>query len=544
MQRKGMVAVMKKLIFMFVLFTLMLTLLACAGGVDFGDTSSTDESSSVSEDYSDPSSQESAYEEPFSQENSSQDESSNEQDITSEDSINESEEVSKEESKETSKETSKEESKETSKETSKEESKETSKETSKEESKETSKETSKEESKETSKEESEEESSEESSVEIKTETPKIYGCTKLYDSAFVILGTCEEGAVIYYTANGVTDFTESDNGYFSARIKSTSSSLSVILRAEVSGKASSDNFNYTAKPKSVSSGQWDIIAGKNYQFHLDYTLADYLHNNLYSQSQLDGLTQKLKNRQSSFGDTEIIYLLVPSPATIYPETMPTEYKQNGSVSRLDQVMDALNKAGIKYIDLKSLFTAHKNDKYKLYWKTDSHWTDYGAFLAYNELFSYISEKYPDAAPRAFDEFDWIEDYYVGGDMSYYLEYYMGYYTDSLLMKEYNIRREAKFVMPTQISSINRYVSNKILTYDKDTMPAKTIINTNRGTLPTAIVMRDSYSTQLYDILAERFNLTCYEPMWSFSINSNDMAKYNPDYIIYIIVERNLDSVFS
>jgi hypothetical protein len=224
--------------------------------------------------------------------------------------------------------------------------------------------------------------------------------------------------------------------------------------------------------------------------------------------------------------------------------MPAEYKPQASTSRLDQIMSSLDKAGITYINIKELFSNHKNDNYKLYWKTDSHWTDYGAYLVYKELFDHISKKFPAATPRAFSEFDWVEDYYVGGDMSYYLEYYFGYYTPDLLMKEYNVLRKPKFTMPNAIRGIKRYQSDKILTFDQSIMTAKKVLQTSRSNLPSAIVMRDSYSTQMYDILAERFNTTVYQSMWSFSINYQDIGKYDPDYLIYIIVERNLDAVFN
>jgi hypothetical protein len=49
---------------------------------------------------------------------------------------------------------------------------------------------------------------------------------------------------------------------------------------------------------------------------------------------------------------------------------------------------------------------------------------------------------------------------------------------------------------------------------------------------------------MYDILAEGFDRTYYEPMWSFTYSERDISRYNPDYLIYIIVERNLDSVFN
>ena len=376
-------------------------------------------------------------------------------------------------------------------------------------------------------EESSEEPSEEVSVEA-LEMPTVFGCTRLYDNSYVILGHCVEGAVIYYEANGTKYSTGSDHGWFSARIKYRSSYEKVRLWAQL-GDAVSPVKEFLAQPKSVGSDKWDIIAGKDYQFHLDYTLQDYLHTNLYTQSQMNALVSTLKNRGERT-DAEIIYIVVPSPASVYPETMPDVYaeQQNGDVSKYDQLMEVLENAGVTYINVKELFAQHKDDGYKLYWKTDSHWSEYGAYLVYKELFDHISQKFPQSSPRAFDEFEWKEGTFRGGDMAYYLEY------DDEVMSEYNVARIPLFDMPRSISQVRRYVSESKLTYDSDTMPAARTISTG---------MRDSYSTQIYDILAERFDKTVYKSMWSFSFNAQEVKSAGVDYVIYILTERNIGSAF-
>lgn len=384
-------------------------------------------------------------------------------------------------------------------------------------------------------------SEEQSQLAVPTlEAPTVYGCTKLYDKAFVIMGNCGDGYRIFCKYDGKTESTMSDHGYFSVRVESLKAKLDVELWAEKDGEVS-NALLYTARPKAVAANQWKIIAGKDYQFHLDYCLNDFLHNNLYSASQISSLASRLETRQSQTS-AELIYIVVPSPATVYPETMPEKYvqKQNGNISRLDQVMGAFEAAGITYINVKALFEKHKNDEYKLYWKTDSHWSEYGAFLVYTELFDYISKKYPEAKPHGFDEYEWLSDFYYGGDMSYYLEYYGG----NMPMKEYNVLRKPKYTLPSSIQRINRYVSDKQLTYDQNIMPNAHTITTNRPELPSAIVMRDSYSTQLFDILAGNLNKTVYRPMWSFTFNQNEVKSNNADYVIYILTERNLDSVFN
>ena len=67
-----------------------------------------------------------------------------------------------------------------------------------------------------------------------------------------------------------------------------------------------------------------------------------------------------------------------------------------------------------------MFEPHKYDEMPLFQHFDSHWTDYGAYLAYVALFEHISERFPAAAPLPIDAFDWNPDYYQSGDMPMYL----------------------------------------------------------------------------------------------------------------------------
>jgi len=331
--------------------------------------------------------------------------------------------------------------------------------------------------------------------------------------------------------------------------------MRVELTVQVSGKEDSEALSYNAVPKSVSAEQWALIAGADYQFHIQYTLADYLRTNSYSASALESIRQRLESRLESIRsvspETEVLYLLVPSPATVYPESMPSEYKPQDKPSRLEQVTALLEDVGVHTFDLTALFEAHKSDEYKLYWKTDSHWTDYGAYLAYEALFDYISEAFPAAAPRQFSEFTWQEDYYYGGDISHYLEYYNVnnvkngvYYGSTPLMREYNVLRVPAFSVPSQIlRSVDRYKTDHILTYDIAAVQYGKTIQTNRPELPSAIIHRDSYSGQMYDILAERLDTTVYKSMWDYTVNLSQIKQMQPDYIIYLVAERNIGEVF-
>ncbi len=375
-------------------------------------------------------------------------------------------------------------------------------------------------------------------VPVGADKIKIHYCSYSEKPYFAMVGQCEDGATITAECEGETVSSESYKGWFSIRLKCSKKSAKVKLTQTVNGETVS-LIKYTAKPITPSADMWPVVTGKNFQFFFQKMLPDFRGQNVGGDYSYKNVTIKVKNRLNQMRknnpDAEIIYMVVPSSMSVYPELVPDSYKPATGQTRLDKTMAALKEAGATVIDLKELFSQHKDDEMTLYYKLDSHWADYGAYLAYDALFDHISQKFPDAAPRSVDEFNWNPDYYESGDMTYYLQ------MSQQVVKEYAYYRTFNFQAPSSITSIPRYRSSTMLCYH-DAMTEQRDIYTYRNNLPNITVMRDSYSTQLYDLVAERANTTHYHGMWDFTWNAGTIAAENPDYVVYIVAEWNLDSI--
>ncbi len=394
-------------------------------------------------------------------------------------------------------------------------------------------------------EESDEESNEDESSEESVDNT-VYGDSGLvikYASYsekpyFAVVGTCDEGAVVSAVTDEGVISSQSYHGWFSLRLKCSGSSVKVAMYQTVDG-VESEKEKFSLKPITPGSDMWPIVTGGDYQFFFQKMLPDYQCTNVPSSGNLSQLTNRIKSRlnalSTSSPDTEIIYMIVPSSMTVYPELVPEKYKQGTGKSRLDAVIGAIEAGGATAIDLRDAFAEHKNEEMPLYYKLDSHWAEYGAFVAYTELFDHISQKFPAAAPRALDEFTWEGKFFSSGDMTYYLA------MSQSAVPEYSYYRTANFDMPSEISSIPRYRATNSLVYSNQVTYEYTI-DTNRSNLPSCIVMRDSYSTQLFDILAERMDTTVYKGMWGYTWNQQEISSMKPDYVIYILAEWNIDSV--
>lgn len=355
---------------------------------------------------------------------------------------------------------------------------------------------------------------------------------------FALVGTCSQGAIVTAETGDGKIESVSWNGWFSLRLKCSEGSVNVALSQKV-GNESSESYTYKATPRTPSSDMWGVVTGGNFQFFFQKMLPDFKCTNVPAASTLSGLTSRLSQRidalKTTSPGTEIIYMIVPSSMTIYPELVPDDYAQGSGQSRLDAVLNAINASGATAIDLRPAFTAHKNDEMPLYYKLDSHWSDYGAYIAYCELFDRISVRFPSASPRSVSEFNWNAGFYESGDMTYYLQ------MSQTEVKEYAFYRTLGFDAPNSVTATPRYRSSTMLCYSDSVTYANRIV-TNRSELPSCMVLRDSYSTQIYDILAERMDTTDYKGMWDYGWYAADIASQQPDYIIYLVAEWNIDSL--
>lgn len=367
----------------------------------------------------------------------------------------------------------------------------------------------------------------------------------------VVIGQCDIGATVTLTCGKEEYTSESWYGWYSVRFLCAGSSADVVITQSIDGVQSGAPLETTVSPKNAGNAE-GVIAGGNFQFFYQKCLRDFQHTNLYNEGVLNSLKSRVEGRIANIEkqnlDTEIIYMVVPAAMTVYPELVPEDYEQGEGDSRMDQVLNTLAEAGATVIDLRPVFEEHKNDEMPLYFKCDSHWTDYGAFIAYTELFNHIFEKFPDAAPRSFDEFNWFGGYYKTGDMPVYLNMVSGsIYENGVIgdkdVLEYGWYRTFADGTPVSedVTEVPRYRADVQMVYSNNVTWANTI-RTKRDNLPTCIVMRDSFGTQMYDILAERMDKTLYKAMWDCGYPGAEVVTNKADYVIYIIAEWNLDSV--
>ncbi len=383
-----------------------------------------------------------------------------------------------------------------------------------------------------------------------SDKPDILEYSFLDSNRFILFGTCEDNAVVEATNGKDTIKTTADKKCFSISLPKTGSQTTVTITITADGKLASEPVTYTVNYKTPPSeqGSWSMLWGTNYWTFLtkhpggDLGYKDIMRTNALSDAQINAFKTRVNQKVAALkkikSDAELIYIIIPSPATIYTEELPSYIKPTNGVRRIDQIMAALAETDAKFVNVLDLFEAHKNDDLKMYWKLDTHWNDYGAYLVYNELFEMIDDKFPDASPHKFSDFNFKEHYYYGGDMTLYLK------VPNYVVQEWNTLRVPKFQMHQNITKVQRYVSDKQLTYRDGIIDQKITVKTDRPELPTMVIYRDSYSAAIFDILADRCDASYWHAMWDYTLNVNEFKNVDADYAVILINERNISSILN
>ncbi len=364
------------------------------------------------------------------------------------------------------------------------------------------------------------------------------------DDLVIFGGKCTVGAKIHvrghlheYQVFGTDD----DNWFVEVQIPSGVSTLTITQQEP--GKAESDPIIVTTQPNYTLDferyGEYRSALGDNMQGHYYGQFDDWMGNNILTDKQVEGLTSRLKTRVDFLAenDCELVYLIVPNPISIYPETAPIRYpKSTADTSRTEQFYAAAREAGATVIELEDLFWAHREDEFKVYNKLDSHWTSYGAYLAYDALMDHITSDWSDLEPVV-----------PGEDVEFYNEVVDG----GDIVVAYDLESSRIQENATFVNWLVQTVDNPYTFYEGTNRPyyppisdQKTVSNHHAGgkDVPSAMIIRDSFSTHMYPFFNQTFSEVYWQDLWNYNFDQKWITECKPDYYIVLITERNIGSI--
>jgi alginate O-acetyltransferase complex protein AlgJ len=272
---------------------------------------------------------------------------------------------------------------------------------------------------------------------------------------------------------------------------------------------------------STSSSSAVAIGADNWLFWLTEPV---MANDPFTPEQLKAWAQLLQNRSDLLKEQniEFVFMPVPEKSTIYSEYLEPRIRVIEGASRLRQLIDYLQKnTTVKTINLTPIFGQEKIS-HQLYLRTDTHWTDYGALVAANQIFRILQKSFPAVTgiePASLHPSEMI----VSGDLAKMLGLY-GVLTERIFQfNEKNIQAktpEGK-AMVSQTSELGSTVETALKTQN----------------LPRAFVMRDSFTLALQPFLSERFSYAKY--FWSEAMPVRMLLAAKPHVVIEETAERHL-----
>ena len=356
-----------------------------------------------------------------------------------------------------------------------------------------------------------------------------------YPDRIVIFGKAEPHSTL--TVRGGAEETatvRTESGDFAAEIKIKQDRESTLfISSKTDGKSESGEVKVQARYRR-SNGYKNVVVGKEGHLHYQDTVPDFTGESLLDDATVAGyvgyLSAKADRIHAVSPETKIIYVIPPNHLTVYPETAPDELAaQKADNSRLSQLAAAFRGSDkLIFLDLTGpLLEAKKTAPYRLYNKTDTHWNELGAYYGCCALLDIIAEDFPAAAPDPLSSFDVYAQLTNGGDMANFLG------ADLSAVKEEGIFVRAKNGLKSGISK------DHSMNFENAWFSDQREFSIDGDGLPTMIMYRDSFSTNMMSFLAEKFSYSIFHTMWEYAEETELYGQMRPDYIIYEFVERGL-----
>lgn len=210
---------------------------------------------------------------------------------------------------------------------------------------------------------------------------------------------------------------------------------------------------------------------------------------------------------------EFYYLLIPNKERVYKELLPDYIKvsENNPISEVKDYIEENSKINVLYLE-ESLLNAKKERD--IYYKYDTHWNRYGAFLGTVELLKKMNPN------LNIGEYNINEINKGGGDLA-----------NMIGIKEY-LDDDVDY----QINLLDVNMS-----YDKEENGAVTITtNKDAKIKKNLLVIGDSFSERMEQYLSSFYEKIAYVHVLDYK--KNMLADYQIDIVVFESVERYINRI--
>jgi hypothetical protein len=269
-----------------------------------------------------------------------------------------------------------------------------------------------------------------------------------------------------------------------------------------------------------------VILGKNgWLFYTgDGEIEDFRGITKYDSKTLEKWAKTLEMKRIWLEKRGIRYLFLvpPNKSSIYGEFLPDSCNHVRENTALDEFFEYLKKhTRVTVVDFRQALLAEKS-KERVYHRTNTHWNEYGAFIAYRHIMKPVVQWFPSLRIQTVDDYLIEKEIGWGGDLA-----------DLIGGSEY-INEEYINLKPLdnhsfKIEDIDSIVKSPI-TFEQ-----------NDSSFPRALIFRDSFFSSVAPFLAAHFQHSKYYwQAWNTSTPIEEIvSSQKPDIVIEEITERLL-----
>lgn len=239
------------------------------------------------------------------------------------------------------------------------------------------------------------------------------------------------------------------------------------------------------------------------------------------ETELLAFTERVQ-KQVFLKETEFINVVIPGVSSVYasdaPESMQASLKREEEYRAIVRAL--YEKCGWTVLDLTE--DLRKNTGIgKLYGLTFDRWTDYGAYIGYRSLMSYIRESVPSIRLTPLSSYTRVTQVTPSGE----LVAMMGLSPETLSETLIHLKLDTPEVA---------YVTDGG-TFDL-TKAFTTVVSD--ASLPVAIVIRDQVGTEMLESMARHFRVMIVLPEGEVNLSDDILTLFDPDYVIRLASEAS------
>ena len=371
-----------------------------------------------------------------------------------------------------------------------------------------------------------------------SDMPQILGISDI-GGKYLVYGSAEQDSVIRTVfPSGKSVDNLCNNKYFYIEVP-VNYGDTVSFYATAPGKTESEPLTVSIIPETGGGNVW---GGRNSRIFYGGTWG-FLTGNQADMGSLSNLKGYIANKtikeiQTATGkDTKLIYAIIPDPATAYYDEqnddvyvpLPLNTAMQSFVSEINGCHE-----DVYALDLLSVMREHKDKR--IYFSTDTHYTEYGAYYVYREIMRVVRETFTDANVRTIEDGDYTVEYYdvPGGDMcsmagmgmNEVVPFFIANFEDT---GSYYLSKRADGIKSAGFSPRGWQRDSEL----------------SDSSNPTVYFLGDSYGCYILPFIGANFSKvwTNEGVLWSYGLDKNILQQNKPDYVILLVCQRNVSPNF-